>query len=66
MMKKIIVSISLLLVSFLVSSCGESYTCNMCEQSTTKAYYDIDGKYLCESCAEDYWIPLDYNNYKVK
>ena len=49
--------------------CGKSYTCYDCDKTTTKAYYNMDAKIdkvMCEECAREYWMPMPYQNYRVK
>lgn len=63
----LIISAVILMVGLI--GCGKTYVCYECEESTTKAYYDLDAKVekvLCEECARDYWMPLPYQNYRVK
>ena len=67
-MKKVLLIITLILAC-LLSACGTTYTCKDCNKSTTKAYYDLnanDSSVMCEECAREYWIPLDYSTYRVK
>ena len=69
-MKKLaVLFISAILVLMLLSSCGKEYTCMLCGRTTSKAYYDmsaIEEEVMCEDCARKYWMPLDYENYRVK
>ena len=61
--------ISSICIVFSAAGCGASYTCYKCDTTTNKAYYDIDAKeewVMCEDCARKYWMPLPYENYRVK
>ena len=68
-MKRIIMLlISTACLMFSLAGCA-SYTCYKCDTTTSKAYYDFDVKedrVLCEDCARKYWMPLPYENYRVK
>lgn len=49
--------------------CGKSYICYDCGKTTSKAYYNMDAKIervMCEDCAREYWMPMPYQNYRVK
>ena len=51
-----------------MSACGKSYTCCECGTTVKTAYYDMshsDEYVMCKDCAEDYWWPLDYKQFKV-
>ncbi len=64
-MKKII-AVCLLLVSVLsLASCGKKYTCVECDKQVGTIYVDIDGDpSYCKDCAREYWMPLDYTQFK--
>lgn len=68
-MKKIIsYIIAVATLTILLCACGMQYTCNDCGKTTSKAYYDMDADIedvLCEDCAREYWMPLDYRTYRV-
>ena len=51
---------------FMLNGCDQKYICRECENAVTKAYYDLDGDFLCKECAKDYWVPFDYEEYRVK
>lgn len=56
-------------VSMCMACGGKKYTCYECDTVTKKAYYDMTADeewVLCEDCAREYWMPLPYENYKVK
>ncbi len=66
--KLMVCAITVAATMLLLSACGKSYTCYRCEETTKKAYYDMAAskeQVLCEECARQYWIPLDYEKYKV-
>ena len=68
-MKKLVVILIGAVLLLALSSCGKEYTCNECGKKTSKAYYDlsaIEEQVMCEDCARQYWMPLDYRNYRVK
>lgn len=68
-MKKLVVILIGAVLLLSLSSCGKEYTCNECGKKTSKAYYDlsaIEEQVMCEDCARQYWMPLDYRNYRVK
>ena len=68
-MKKIFIIFIGTVLLLTLSSCGKEYTCNECGETTRKAYYDmaaIEEQVMCEDCARQYWMPLDYENYRVK
>ena len=69
-MKKAMLAVaSVVLLVLLLCSCGKRYTCCMCGKTTNKAYYDlaaIEEQVMCEDCARQYWMPLDYKNYRVR
>ena len=71
-MKKILLSVSMIVVTLSMVACGsvgKSYVCKDCEVTTTKAYYDFGANkdsVMCETCARQYWMPLDYRTYRVK
>lgn len=46
--------------------CGASFVCDECGQERTgKAYYGMSGEdVMCEDCARDYWMPLDYTQFR--
>lgn len=57
-----------LIVGTQFCSCGPTYTCSRCGASTSNVYYDMSSSresVMCEDCAREYWMPLDYQNYKV-
>lgn len=64
-----LVAILLLLCLALALFAGcSSYTCYLCGESTSKAYYDFDmtkNRVLCPDCARSYWAPLDISQFKV-
>ena len=68
-MKKLaVLFVSATLVLSFLSACGKEYICNECGKTTSKAYYDlatIEEQVMCEDCARRYWMPLDYENYRV-
>ncbi len=57
---------ALVTVACFLSACGSNYVCTECDKTISKAYYDLNGDYLCKDCAKEYWIPLDYEDYRVK
>lgn len=63
---RVLLVIALLIV--LCCGCGEKYTCARCEETTKEAYYDPfrDDTYYCVDCAEKYFAPFPYTNYRVK
>ncbi len=68
-MKKVIVTIVMSLLAALCLTACKSYTCCVCEKTTSKAYYDLgktEYSVMCENCAEMYWMPFDYKDYRVK
>lgn len=70
-MKKKLVSVMVSLSILFCTACGagKSYTCSECGETTTDAYYTYyatEDEVLCEDCARKYWMPLPYENYKVK
>ena len=68
-MKKIFIIFIGTVLLLTLSSCGKEYTCNECGKTTSKAYYDmaaIEEQVMCEDCAHQYWMPLDYEKYRVK
>lgn len=69
MKKKWISLLVFLLALSLLCGCGKKYTCAECGKESSKAYYEMhcDPEYLmCEDCARIYWMPLNYENYRVK
>ena len=70
MVKRILaVTACALSVMMLFAGCGKKYVCDRCDEVTSKAYYDVnitENSVLCEDCAREYWMPLDYNAYRVK
>lgn len=69
-MKKIIsVILTAVVIICVLSACGKTFVCHDCGKKTSKAYYDMkaDINYvMCEECAQQYWMPLDYKTYRVK
>lgn len=70
-MKKKITAIILITVFVMMfTGCGIGiYTCAKCDATTMKAYYDMSSdpdRVMCEDCARTYWMPLPYENYRVK
>ena len=68
-MKKIAAFLAGIMLLLLLCACGKEYTCIVCGENTRKAYYDMAAskeQVMCESCAQKYWMPLDYENYRVK
>lgn len=71
-MKKItrrMIAVLLLAVTLLcLTACGKTYTCAECGKTTSKAYYDTltTGRYLCETCAWEYYSPFPIENFRVK
>lgn len=68
-MKKLLVTLLCVLQILMLCACGTEYTCLVCGKKTKKAYYDVGGTkvaVMCEDCAEEYWAPLDYENFRVK
>lgn len=64
-MKKLFVILISMLLLLALSACGEEYTCISCGETTRKAYYDLGGMPMCEACAQQYWLPLDYEDYRI-
>ena len=66
-MKKIISVLLMMCAILALGGCGQKYVCRGCDKAVTKIYYDFDGNAsYCEDCAEGYWAPLDYTQYRVK
>lgn len=68
-MRKSIVLMLAVILAFILTACGGSYTCMDCGKTTSKAYYDMMAskeQVMCEECARQYWMPLPYENYRVK
>ncbi len=69
-MKKFLIAAFLFcMISGSFSACGKIYTCMECETTTSKAYYDMNCKterVMCEACARKYWMPINYETYRVK
>lgn len=68
-MKRIILIICAALMLASLTSCGKTYTCESCDKTTNKAYYNLSGtedSVMCEDCARSYWMPFDYKDYRVK
>lgn len=51
---------------FMLTGCGKKWTCDSCEKNWTgDAYYGGDySDVLCDECAQRYWNPLPYKEYK--
>ena len=67
MKKRLVILLSMILLLAL-AACGIEYTCMKCGKTTSKAYYDlaaIEEQVMCEDCARQYWMPLNYENYRV-
>ncbi len=50
-------------------ACGQTYECCDCGKNTSKSYYTFEAskeQVMCEECAREYWMPLPYQNYRVK
>lgn len=68
-MKKLILITLILVVLLSLCGCGAKYTCYECGKNCSKAYYDMAADVewvMCESCAREYWMPLPYENFRVK
>ena len=68
-MKKLILFLAVTLLLGLFTACGAKYTCYDCGKTTSKAFYDYSAdkeRVLCEDCAREYWMPLDYTRFRVK
>lgn len=68
-MKKLLVLIIGMILLLVLTACGKEYICQDCGKTTRKAYYDMaasESQVMCEDCARQYWMPLDYENYRVK
>lgn len=65
-MKKRLIIVCFMLAIF-CCSCGATYECSRCKNKVSEAYYDPFGsyEYLCGDCAESYFSPMPYSNYKV-
>lgn len=70
MKKKVTAIILIMTLAMSFAGCGIGiYTCKKCEETTMKAYYDMEmskDEVLCEDCARKYWMPFPYENYRVK
>lgn len=51
---------------FMLAGCGQKWTCDNCDKTWTgDAYYGSDySDVLCDECAQRYWNPLPYKEYK--
>ena len=68
MKKRLVILLSMILLLAL-TACGKEYTCITCGETTRKAYYDMaasESQVMCEDCARQYWMPLNYEQYRVK
>ena len=68
-MKKLLAILLSTLLLLALSACGKAYTCMKCGETTRKAYYDMaasKSQVMCEDCAHQYWMPLDYEQYRVE
>lgn len=64
-----LLSTMLFIIIIMLCGCGKSYICCDCGESTTKAYYSLNAnieRVMCEDCAREYWMPMPYQNYRVK
>ncbi len=68
-MKKLAAIVLAVVLALALCACGKTYTCRECGKSTTKAYYAVTASVddvLCEDCARIYWMPIPYENCRVK
>lgn len=73
-MKKVMALCLLLVVLFLgfgfLTGCGAQLECDTrnCEQTfrENQGFYGVFGQIMCRDCARQYWIPLDYRNFRVR
>jgi len=70
-MKRIIAGVIMLILMVGMIEVYENnhYVCNHCGQKVLEAYYDCGTNkesVMCEDCAEQYWITLDYKIFRVE
>jgi len=68
-MKRLVIIVLVLAAVLSLCGCGAKYNCYECGESCSKAYYDMsaDAEWvMCEDCARVYWMPLPYENFRVK
>lgn len=62
-----ILLIILIILIFIGIKANQTYVCKECEKTTFTIYYDVDGdESFCKECAKKYWIPLDYERFRVE
>ena len=70
-MKRVIAGVimMILMVGMIKVYENNHYVCNHCNQKVFEAYYGCDenkDSVMCEECAEQYWITLDYKLFRVE
>jgi hypothetical protein len=62
-----IAAIILAIIGIVFFNAGKhTWTCDHCGKTWYgTAYYDDEDRILCADCAREYWMPMDYENYRI-